>query len=125
MPSKYHNKKTIVDGMTFDSMAEAERYGILLHHELAGEIFGWDILADHRTSIAGARQQRIPLCVHGKKVTTYVADFVYKNTAGLLFVEDYKGFKTDTYKLKAKLFEACMGFPITEITRLRKKRALA
>lgn len=35
---KYHNKKTVVDGRTFDSKKEAERYDELLLLQRAGAI---------------------------------------------------------------------------------------
>ncbi len=127
MPSKYFNKKPVYDGMTFDSMAEAERYKLLLLREAAHEIVGWIYIEAAPTSVAAARQQRFPLRgYHGGKVSTYVADFVYKeNATGTIVVEDYKGYKTDIYKLKKKLFEQTYCIPITEITRPRKKRAVA
>lgn len=40
---KYHNRKTIVDGITFDSKAEAERYKELKRLELIGVIKGLEL----------------------------------------------------------------------------------
>lgn len=123
-PNKYHANKVTVAGLQFDSAAEGERYLQLVAREQRGEIEGWDYARDLATPLAQARQQRIPLVVNGHKVATYVADFVYRDVGtGQLVVEDFKGFKTDAYRLKAKLFAACLGFPITEITRTRKKRS--
>lgn len=117
--NKYRNKKTQVGDMTFDSQAEANRYQELVYLSLAGEIKGWSLQEETIVPMRQARQQRIPLVVNGQLVTTYVADFVYKTKDEHIVVEDYKGFKTEAYRLKAKLFAAVMGFPITEISRRR------
>ena len=36
--SKYKSKKTVVDGMTFDSLKESQRYSVLVLMQRAGEI---------------------------------------------------------------------------------------
>lgn len=102
---KYRNRRTVVDGISFASAKEARRYGELKLLERAGEIENLTL------------QPRFRLEVNGKHVTTYVADFLYglKGDASSLIVEDAKGFKTDAYKIKAKLFEAVMGFPVREV----------
>ena len=41
-----------------------------------------------------------------ERAVKYIADFMYVETAtGKIIVEDVKGFKTDVYKLKRKLFK--------------------
>lgn len=67
------------------------------------------------------RQVRYPLVVGGVKVSTYVADFVYDEhyadyyTIGVrTVVEDYKGKRTEGYKLKARLMLACHNIAIRE-----------
>ncbi len=103
--SKYSAIRTEVDGITFASKKEARRYSELKLLERAGKIFNLQL------------QPRYPVTVNGKKVCSYVGDFAYY-TSGILsslVVEDAKGFKTPMYRLKAKLFEACYGFPITEV----------
>lgn len=106
--SKYGAVRTEVDGISFASRKEARRYSELKLLERAGEI------ADLKL------QPRYPLVVNGVKVCTYVADFSYHPTfRGAVMaqatVEDAKGFKTPEYKLKAKLFAAIHGFPVTEV----------
>lgn len=101
-PSKYGNRKTVVDGVTYASAKEARRYGELQLLQRAGAI------ADLR------RQVRFPLKVNDRLVTTYVADAVYREGDALV-VEDTKGFRTREYVLKAKLFAAVHGFPIREV----------
>jgi hypothetical protein len=103
-PSKYRNRKVTVDGITFHSAKEARRYGELKLLNKAGEILGLRL------------QPRFPLRVNGALVCTYVADFEYHDLrTDKIVVEDVKGVRTDTYKLKAKLFAALHGFPVREV----------
>lgn len=39
----------------------------------------------------------------GERACNYIADFVYKNAEGTVFVEDVKGKQTPVYKIKKKL----------------------
>lgn len=107
--SKYHAKKTVVDGITFDSRKEADRYIVLKGMEEDGAI------GDLRRQV---RYELIPAFdVDGKhyRPVFYVADFVYvdKDT-GKTVVEDVKGVMTDVYKLKSKLFARRYGMSIKE-----------
>jgi hypothetical protein len=98
--SKYQSKKTIVDGIAFDSKAEARRYCELKMLEKAGEI------ADLQLQFAFQLQP--PFRKNGKTIRAinYIADFVYTDTRKCrIVVEDVKGFKTKEYQLKKKLFE--------------------
>lgn len=103
-PSKYNNKKTIIDGITFASKAEGIRYSQLKMLKKAGEIQNID------------RQPRFKyLDRTGKKTLfTYVADFAYERD-GKLVIEDVKGFRTKEYILKKKLIEDRFGIEIIEI----------
>lgn len=95
---KYRNKKIKLDGYTFDSKLEARRYQELKLMERAKVIT--DLALQPRFEI-------IPtLRWNGKtyRVTQYIADFSYKDQDGNLIVEDTKGYETDVYKLKRKLF---------------------
>ena len=98
--SKYKAKKTIVNGIEFDSKKEANRYATLLLLEKSGRIKDLKI------------QPVFELIPNFKKngksyrKTTYRADFQYFDTKlNKIVVEDVKGFKTDVYKLKKKMFE--------------------
>lgn len=102
--SKYRNVRTEVDGITFDSRAEAKRYQELKILERVGEITNLDL------------QPRYDCWVNGKKVCTYVADFRYM-TDRCQTIEDVKGMKTPVYKLKKKLVEAC--YPDVKIMEIR------
>jgi hypothetical protein len=101
--SKYGSRRTTVDGVTFDSAKEARRFGELVLMERAGHITGL------------RRQVPFALEVNGHKVAVYRADFVYTDASGLDVVEDVKGFRTPTYRLKRKLMLACHGILIAEV----------
>ena len=109
MRSKYHACKTVVDGITFDSKKEAKRYAELKLLERGGAI------KDLRRQV---RYELIPAFECGGKhyrPTSYVADFVYTDCkTGAEVVEDCKGFRTDVYKIKAKLFAHRFGVSVRE-----------
>lgn len=89
--SKYGAVKTVVDGVTFASKAEARRYGEL------------KLLASTKEITDLRLQPKFDL-VAGVR---YIADFSYyqgpkKNEH--LVVEDVKGMETRVFKLKLKLF---------------------
>jgi hypothetical protein len=97
--SKYKAKKTVIDGITFDSKAEAKRYQELKLIERAGHI-------QHLSLQPRFTLQEGFVNVHtGKKerAIEYVADFQYEDN-NVIIVEDVKGMKTSDYKIKRKLF---------------------
>lgn len=105
--SKYHAKKTVVDGITFDSKREADRYLVLKSMEEDGAI------EDLRRQV---RYELVPAFdVEGRhyRPVFYVADFVYVED-GKEVVEDVKGMRTDVYRLKSKLFAYRYGVSIRE-----------
>ena len=82
--NKYHNRKVTVDGITFDSVKEANRWQELRIMEKAGKIKGL------------ARQLRIEIVPKTKlhRARYYVADFVYyDNEKKKTVYEDVKGYK--------------------------------
>lgn len=107
--SKYHARKTVVDGITFDSRREADRYLVLKSMEEDGVIE--DLRRQVRYELvpafdADGRHYR-PVC--------YVADFVYTDKeTGKEVVEDVKGMVTDVYRIKSKLFAYRYGVSIKE-----------
>lgn len=106
--SKYHNTVLWVNGMKFDSKKEYERWKELQLLERAGEIT--DLRSQVRFLLIDTQKK------DGEKTrprTSYVADFVYKRN-GETVVEDTKGCKTDSYKIKAKLLYEKYGYWILE-----------
>lgn len=92
--NKFGAIKTVIDGITFASKKEAERYKILSLLESQGRIDNLRL------------QPRIPLMVNGVKIGHYVADFQY-DLSGKQVIEDVKSKATRTpvYKIKKKILE--------------------
>ena len=104
--SKYHNRRTEIDGITFASKREASRYAELKLLQRIGEIVELEC------------QPRYPLTLNGVKLATYVADFRYRRVvSGEIVVEDVKSKPTitDVYRLKKKLMLAIHGIELNEV----------
>ena len=123
--SKYHNRKYVCDGITFDSRKEARRYVELKAMQNAG------IIQDLRLQvkfvlIPSQREESTSVYKSGKhkgepkpgKVIececSYYADFVYLEN-GILVVEDAKGMRTKEYIIKRKLMLERHGIRIREV----------
>ena len=98
--SKYHNRKTLVDGIQFDSQKEANRYQELILMERAGLIRSIEL------------QPRYDLVVNEHKIGFYRGDFRYEVVATSILVgEDVKspiGIKLSGHNVQQSLGE----FPI-------------
>ncbi len=108
--SKYHNNKVLVDNIRFDSKKEANRFIALKNREQAGEIANLSLQKTY-VLLDG-------FTLNGKKIRpiTYKADFVYfDKIKNKLIIEDTKGFRTEAYKIKKKMFESRYGLEITEL----------
>ncbi len=99
--SKYGSKKTVVDGIVFDSSLEAKRYSQLKLWERA------KIITNLRLQVP------YDLIVNGIMIAKYIADFVYEKD-GVEVTEDSKGFLTTEYRLKKKLMKAIHNIDIFE-----------
>ena len=122
---KYHSKKTVIDGITFDSRKEAERYSELKLLERCGAISNLElqkvfelIPAQYelyeRYGKNGNRLKDGKKCI--EKSCVYKADFVYiDNETGQQVVEDVKGFRTKEYKIKKKLMLYIHNIKIKEV----------
>ena len=107
---KYHNKKTIYDGYTFDSIKEKNYYIKLKLLEKAGKIKELELQKEFEL------QPSYKLNKKTIRKITYRADFTYKTTEDdKLHVIDVKGYRTDVYRLKKKLFEYKYKIEIEEI----------
>lgn len=111
--TKYHNKKTIVNGITFDSKLEAKRYNELKLMERSGIIKDLQLQPSF---------ELIPTFKkNGKtfRACSYKADFTYYDQEKQQqIVEDTKGFETKDYKIKKKLFE--YKFPELSIQEIKR-----
>jgi len=98
---KYGAIKTTVDGITFASKGEANRYAELKLMQAAGLISQLEL------------QPEYLIVVNGVRIGSYIADFRYIEN-GELITEDFKGVKTPVYQLKKKLVKALYGVTIRE-----------
>ena len=109
--SKYGNRKCTLDGISFDSVKEMNRYCDLKYMLLAGEIEDLEV---HKPF----ELQEAFRAVDGKWVMaiTYEADFVYKDKTGNMIIEDVKSkaTKTPAYNIKKKMM-AYKGLIIREV----------
>lgn len=128
--SKYHNRKIEINGIRFDSRKEAQRYVQLMNAMRLGAI------KDLRLQVDFTIQEAYTDCQGNRiRAIRYRADFAYNLTGLLPFgisaedrdvwsrfimsgtetvIEDVKGVKTQTYKLKEKLM-AQKGISIREL----------
>jgi hypothetical protein len=100
--NKYGAKKTVVDGITFDSKREAEVYCDLKLIERAGKIFGFE------------RQRKFELIVNGEIIGTYRADFAFIDNEqdGRLRVIDVKGVVTRDFRRVQKIIKAAYNIDV-------------
>ena len=108
--SKYGNKKTVIDGMTFDSIHEAARWKELRLLERAGEIKC--LSRQVKFELIPKMKTRTGKTVQGE---SYIADFVYLDKEGRQVIEDAKGYKTAVYKIKRKQMLWLYGIEIQEV----------
>lgn len=123
---KYHNKKIAVNGITFDSRKEAERWLELSILKKAGEISGLQrqvkflLIRSQREEpsekyLKGRKKGQFKPGKLLEKEVSYYADFAYFDKEGKLIVEDVKGVRTEVYKIKRKLMLERYGIRIREI----------
>lgn len=121
---KYNAHKTVVDGTTFASKAEARRYCQLKDMETRGEIYSLG-LQKRFPLWAWDTTQRTPA---GIKVCDYVADFVYYRKVDgepTYVVEDAKGSAktiTPLFRLKKKMMLACHGIEVKVVIMGRESK---
>lgn len=111
--NKYHNKKIIVDGETFDSEREYRRYlelqlleksGVIrdLHRQVTFDLIPEAREPDRYGPRGGLHRGKVI-----ERGVSYIADFTYyaalPSGEEEFVVEDCKGMRTDEYKIKRKL----------------------
>lgn len=109
--SKYGNRKCTMDGISFDSVKEMNRYCDLKFMLMAGEITDLEVHKPYEL-------QEAFRAADGKwiRAITYEADFVYKDKDGKTIIEDVKSkaTKTPAYNIKKKMM-AYRGMIINEV----------
>lgn len=101
MSGKYRNIRTTVDGFTFDSRGESQRYVWLKARAEAGEISNLERQVSYRLEVAGY------------KIADYRPDFRYR-VGDVEVIEDFKSKATVTpvFRLKSKLMKALHGIDV-------------
>lgn len=94
--SKYRNIKTKVNGITFDSKAEANFYKLLFENNIPHQ-----------------RQVRYKIIVNNQLVCVYIADFVIDTQPPIVI--DIKGHRTKDYILKQKLMRIVNKINVVEL----------
>lgn len=114
MVSKYKARKTVVDGLNFDSKLESDYYIHLKEKQLRGEIQSFH-LQPIFTLQEGFRK-------NGKWIRPilYKADFEIINLDDSIEIVDVKGFETADFKIKKKLFEKKFDYSLTLVKYVKK-----
>jgi len=124
--TKYNATKVTIDGHTFDSKKESNRYLELKLLERG------KVISDLRTQVkfelipAQYAPDEVKMLKSGKekivkgkcleRECSYIADFVYTDLrTGKTFVEDSKGMRTPEYVIKRKLMLWVHGIKILEV----------
>ncbi|MGO3842528.1 MAG: DUF1064 domain-containing protein [Alcaligenes pakistanensis] len=111
MKRKYGNRKTVIDGIQFDSKLEAARYQQLKLLERAGQITDLELQPRFELIPKQRRDDGKP-----EQACEYVADFRYTDMAtGQTVIEDSKGMRTRDYIIKRKLLLQVHGISVREV----------
>ncbi len=112
--AKFGNKKTLCDGILFDSGDEADRYSELVLLLKSGEIRDLELQPQYGIFACELTTGR------GIQVASFKADFRYFDIkAARQRIEDVKSDATKgetAYRLRKKLVECCHGIVIEEIS---------
>jgi len=107
--SKFNNRKSLIEGHTFDSIKESEFYGSLKLKKQAGLIKDFQM------------QVQYDIVVNNIHIAYYYLDFLIENNDGSFEYIDIKGkdkksnkfIKTSVFAIKKRLVEALYHIKIT------------
>lgn len=97
--AKYHNRKTVINNITFASAREAARYQELCLLERAGAI------SDLRLQPRYELQPKFRRDGKTIRAITYVGDFEYRESDRLIVEDSKGGVRTQVFEIKAKMFQ--------------------
>lgn len=111
--NRYGNvaRKTEYGGMTYHSAFEAEYAQYLDTLKKAKQIKSW------------RRQVRMPLDVNNHHICNYIVDFEITHNDDSIEYTEAKGYETDVWRMKWKLFEALYGDKF-KLTVVKQKTSL-
>lgn len=101
---KYNAQTQTVDGISFHSKKEAQYYGQLKLEKRCGMIK--DFQRQVTFDLFALTDVDSPENYDCKRVCTHIVDFLVTLPEGLQEVREVKGFATDVWDLKRKIFEA-------------------
>ena len=107
--NKFRAKKTSLNGIVFDSKAEARRYGDLWLMEKAGNIKDLKLQVPYIL----APSVKFSSSPRAKPALKYLADFTYTEAdTGRYVVEDCKGVLTEGFQIKRHLMLSVHGIDV-------------
>ena len=114
---KYNAKRTVVDGLKFDSKGESRRWMELRLLERAGKIRNLRRQIPYELSVVNWRADTY------HQIGKYVADFAYEQPTGKTIVEEFKGFKTAMGERNRRHVELEYGIKILLTGPAKRKRS--
>lgn len=109
---KYKNKKVTIDDHTFDSKVEALYYMHLKLLQKSGEVDSFEMQKKYILQ----EKFKHPSTGSTVRAITYTPDFVVSYPDGSTVVIDVKGFETQMFKMKAKMFMYKYKLPLVLVT---------
>ena len=104
---KYRNVRATIDGITFDSRAEAHRWGELTLLQRAGHI------SDLKRQVGFTLAPAVRLGTRMKPALKLIVDFQYLDEhTGKLVLEDTKGVVTEAWRIKVHLLKDKYGMEV-------------
>ncbi len=108
--SKYRAKKTVVDNITFDSIAESKYYEQLKWLLQAKQIKSFNLQPKFLLQ-EGFKKNGVTV----RKIE-YIADFEVHKLDGSIEIVDVKGVETDVFSLKKRLYLKKYEHPLKIVT---------
>jgi hypothetical protein len=114
MASKYNAKTVELDGYIFDSKLEARYYELLKEKQKNNEILFFRVQPIYQLQETFKKYNKT------FRRIDYIADFEVHHLDGSIEVIDVKGFRTQAFNIKRKLFEHKYPHKLTLITYSKK-----
>lgn len=111
MANKYRARKTVVDGITFDSGREASRYVALRALLSTGLISGLEMQVCYEL----APKAKLDGDLRARPRIRYFVDFQYRTKCGQVVCEDVKGMDTAVSRMKRHLMKTVHGVDVRVI----------
>lgn len=114
MASKYNAKTVELDGYIFDSKLEARYYELLKEKQKNNEILFFRVQPIYQLQETFKKYNKT------FRRIDYIADFEVHHLDGSIEVVDVKGFETEAFKIKRKLFEHKYPYKLSLVTYVKK-----